>query len=465
MDLTLDAVREALKRRAAAVVSVCDAVRLDRREDGGIRARNASRDRVCRLVSFFVRYILDQPTLREEFKRLVGLDLVRFNSPPAKRVRGEIERMLGVLLQPLNVSVSRAGAGAGGHSLHLSTSPMSRAADYRNALSRLDCEAVDKLPAPRRNRLLTLQRKCLARVSDYEKLVSYDVDYEGGESAQLLLRVHSWLDPAHAMGVRNVKPWLRQDEFDGALYYSDPRGFSLAQVRSAALEVSAILDARLDGQLAKAWIVDRLAAYVQLYAGKRIRDGIIKLSSRQRKSPKVEEQVLRPIIEEFIFYHGYYALTEAQLGADRLRPDILMEGEAAWFLFELKQCGFGKAEKTSAAGIERKLQEAVWKAERYHTLLSPLKGVQPDIYVICFVNGTAEFAGADGAFTGYGHDLSQAGVRFHLRIVNLPPSNDRTKRLRVRTASLVEASGQDAALRIAASGPLRHSGRSSPRKS
>jgi hypothetical protein len=394
--------------------------------------------------------------LKGEFSRLVNLDLAQFKSLPVKRVRADIEQMLGVLLRPLKISVSRGSVRAGSQSVRFSTNPMSRAADYRRELSRLNCQAIDILPAPRRKRLLSLRHKCLARVSDFERLLSYEVDYEGGESAQLLLRILSWLDPAHAAELRDVKPWLREAELEEVFADSDRSGLSPARVSTATLEVYAVLDAHLDGQLTKSRIVDRLAAYIQLYADKRIRDGIIKLKSRQRKSPKVEEQVLRPIVEEFVFYHGYYALTEAQLGADRVRPDILMEEEAAWFLFELKQCGFGKAEKTSAAGIERKLQEAVWKTERYHNLLTPLKGVQPDIYVICFVNGTAEFAGADGAFTGYGHDLSQAGVRFHLRIVNLPPSNDRTKRLRVRTASLVEVSEQGAVPRDCGIGAVSH---------
>jgi len=467
-----ESIRKELRRRTEAITSLCEEMRAhgDSRE---------SQARVHRLVSFMVKYVLSQPVAAREFRRLLNLDTAAFCSLEGHKLRKRLECVLRraakymrsklrslpshghvVAEQPrpwsgLGYELSlpqmlryvdkrlRAGPGTSDPTMwvdHYGRLCFDLLVQVRGILGLNSDPEVDRLG-----------KEYERAKRDIEHLLGYQVDYGGGEAAKLLARVHLGMCPDEARGLYDNRAELLRLQFEKT--YGSAQ-LSIEDIRNATTEVHALLDAFLDEHAAKHYLIERLAAYFLLYAGKRVQDGIDGLKSRQRKSPKIEEQVFRPMVEEFMFHHGYYVLSESQLGAGGLRPDILMQEKAAWFLFELKQCGFGNEQQVSATGIERKLREAVWKAERYHNLLTPLHGVQPDIYVICFVRGTAEFAGVDGALSGHGHDLSQAGVRFHLRIVNLPPSDVGDRRLLIRTASLTEASRQDAASRIAASGPL-----------
>ena len=448
-----ESIRRELRRRAEAITAFCVEMRQQ-------ATSSDSQARLERLVSFMVKYVLSQPVLAVEFRRLLNLDTAKFCSLEGRKLRKRLECILRRATKYMRSKLRSPSHGHvvaeqprqwSGLGFKLSLPQMLRYVDKRLRagpgtsdptmwVDHYDRLCFDLLVQVRGILGLNsdpevdrLGKEYERAKRDIEHLLGYQVDYGGGEAAKLLARVHLGMCPEEARGLYDNQAELLRLHFRKRYGSAE---LSIEDIRNATTEVHALLDALLDEHAAKHYLIERLAAYFLLYAGKRVQDSIDGLKIRQRKSPRIEEQVFRPMVEEFMFRHGYYVLSESQLGVGGLRPDILMQEKAAWFLFELKQCGFGNEQRVSTTGIERKLREAVWKSERYHDLLTPLHGVQPDIYVICFVRGTAEFAGVDGALSGHGHDLSQGGVRFHLRIVNLPLPDGRTKRLRVRIASL-----------------------------
>jgi hypothetical protein len=414
-----------------------------------------------------VKYALSQPLLASEFGRLVNLDTSRLSSPEGLRRCADVEASLLAVVEymgdhlrshretlPVDIDRPQRWAGVSESAAlsgllkaidgelrngSFSDDPALRVSAYEHIVHRLLQPRVELMLGDDAKLEELLQAYRYAKYG-LQHLLGYEVDYAGGLAAQMLARIHHGLCPAEIEAIC--------DEPLKSIGYGLDRTFEVEQpciedIRNAVSEVHALLDAFLDERAAKHYLINRLAAYFQLYASARVFSEADALA--EDESSKVEEHVFHPVVDEFLFNYGYYPLSEVQLGRDRVRPDILSLAPEhdAWFLCELKQSGFGKR-TTTRGDVERKLREAVAKAARYHELLAPLPTVQPDVYVVCFVKGVADFVRADGGRMGYWHEISQQGIQLHIRLVNIPAPGDSSPTLLIRTATLDKTNPQGA---------------------
>ena len=440
MEAAQQATRKALERRAHAAVTFCDEL-LDRlhREDGSV-AGSTSSHRVYKLVSFMVKYILSQPVLREEFKRLANLDLRQADADKAQKLRAEIEGLLGRVLAPVGANVTPSAVVVHGVTYPFSNDPLARLSQYGDELTIRASEAISCAPLKDRGSLEDSRQQCDGKVRELQRLMGYEVDYEGGESARLLLKMHMALCPDEAQQVRDVARWRLSSVIDQEIGVTD--GPPIESIRSAVRDVHAALDVVLDELRTRTALVDRLAAFFQLYSRERVMADVRSLRRKGQRSLRIEEHVFRPLVAEYLFNQGYYPISESQLGRGGSRVDILAQASEAapdvdaWFLYELKQSGFVGGRPPTRGDIERKLHGAVVQATRYRDGLATLRGIRPDVYVICFVKGNARFEDGDDPESSYWHHVVNKGIGFHLRLVNLWSPGHKSPALPVRAAKL-----------------------------
>jgi len=455
-----DTVRKTLRRRAEAVVSFCDELLERLHREDGYTASSTSQARLQRLVSFMVKYVRSQPLLASEFRRLVNLDTSGLSSPEGGKRCAVVEEALLAVVEymdnylrsrpdalPADIDRPRRWAGVQGdlpvsellaatateiRKGEFSSDPDLRIGEYGHIVARLAQPRVH-LQLGESDDLDGLWQAYHEARSRLQHFLGYEVDYAGGMAAQMLAHLHFDLCPDEGAKLydNQLKPIGYRME---SMFEVAPP--SIEDIRNATIEVHALLDAFMDGLAAKRYLVNRLAVWVQMYASAEVSVELETIATR--KSSKVEERVFLPKVDEFLFNHGYYPLSEAQLGAGQLRLDVLAKAPEhdAWFLYELKQSGFGKARKSTQGDIERKLRVAVEKAALYHEWLEQLPMVQPDVYVVCFVKGNARFEGGNDPESGLWHHVARGRARFHLRLVNLRPSEHKGHELSVQASKI-----------------------------
>lgn len=230
---------------------------------------------------------------------------------------------------------------------------------------------LDESLRKRTEDLLSEIRKLIARL---KQLFEFNSRYYGAYAATQLLTAYCILSPEVSAEIRTPGDldmrWRRTE--------ADAWGLASAQGKRgkcAARQVYQYLQSHLTNRLAKQSIIRRFNAYCQLYKCRWLLNQLEELLPR-----KQPEAFLQDFLEEFVFNHGYYPVSEAKLGRGKL--DVLVGAPTgAGFLVEVKQIGWGKEKKTS-----QKTRSAPVQASIYKQRLEGYKNLTPEVYIIIFTN-------------------------------------------------------------------------------
>jgi hypothetical protein len=261
-----------------------------------------------------------------------------------------------------------------------------------------------------------------------EDLVGFGMRYAGCAAAQLLACGFLMCCPS-GLSQLTVSPssrFLVETELGGRDW--SKKRIDAPEMELAVDDVCARLEAATTSRAQRSYFTNRLTAFFTMYGKERIRQLLKDLAEEQ--CTKYEERIFRPLVEELAFNHGLFALPEAQLSGDR--PDIVMQDLDAWYVYELKQLGFGSGRKTEGKTLAL-LTEALSKSHSYREKLSQIQGIQNDVYILLFVNGQASFVDDDRVL-GSRHVVERDGISYQLQLVNVPL--DAPTRIQVNVSKL-----------------------------
>jgi len=273
-----------------------------------------------------------------------------------------------------------------------------------------------------------------------EDLVGFGMRYAGCAAAQLLACGYLKCCPSglSQLAVSPLSRLLVETALRGRGW--PKKRIDAPEMELAVDDVCARLEAVTTSRAQRSYFTNRLTTFFTMYGKERIRQRLNDLA--RTRCTRYEERIFRPLVEELAFDHGLFALPEAQLSGDR--PDIVMQDLDVWYVYELKQLGFGSGRKTEGKTLAL-LTEALSKSHSYREKLSQIRGIQNDVYILLFVNGQASFVDDDRVL-GSRHVVERDGISYQLQLVNVPL--DAPTHIRVQVSKLDRRT----------SGPHRHRG-------
>lgn len=266
-------------------------------------------------------------------------------------------------------------------------------------------------------------------LEELRKVVEFDIRRSGHDAAQALAQVYRSHVPAADQSLE-LSPVARLSML--ATSPLDNGSIDVESTRAAISDVCALLRQTLTSQQVRRYLTDRLCSFLALYGRPQLEARLKQLSSKQGK--RVEEQVFRPLVEEFVFNHGVYAIAEAQLGNRRI--DLLLHDADACYLYELKQWGYGSRPESSSA-VAAKIREALKQTDAYMGRLKAYPRLANEAHILVFVNSIAEFVGADGTPHGTEYTVERDGSLRHIRIVACP-LEDSARPFKVQLSDLID---------------------------
>lgn len=245
--------------------------------------------------------------------------------------------------------------------------------------------------------LLSEIRELVARM---KQLLEFNIRYSGAYAATQLRNAYHTQSPE---GIEKIRapgdfldmPW--RTAIAGALRLASAQG---KRGKRAARQVYQYLQSHLSNRLAKQSVIRRFKAYCQLYKCRWLLDQLKELPPK-----KQPEAFLQDFLEEFVFNHGYYPISEAKLGRGRL--DVLVTvPTGADFLIEVKQIGWGRGKKTI-----QKTRSALVQASIYKQRLEGYETLTPEVYITVF---TDKYRVIDGE-----QPIRKLGIDFYVEIIPL----------------------------------------------
>ena len=272
----------------------------------------------------------------------------------------------------------------------------------------------------------TISRFKLDALAD---LAGFGMRYAGCDAAQLLASVFLKCCPSgiSELTLSRLSQLLVDPRLAGRRW-SNASHIDAHEMELAVDDVCARLEAATTSRAQRLYFTSRLTTYFTMYGKERVRERLEALA--RQSCTRYEERIFRPLVEELAFNHGLFAMPEVQLAGDR--PDIVMQEMDAWYVYELKQLGFGSGPKTEKKALSL-LTEGMSKSHSYREKLSPMQGIQNDVYILLFVNGQASFVD-DGTLSAR-HVIERDGISYQLQLVNVPLKTP-THRIRIPVSEL-----------------------------
>lgn len=193
-------------------------------------------------------------------------------------------------------------------------------------------------------------------------LETFQHRYTGTEAALKIYNLYYRINPSAPIHLNRDIPHSRM---------SFLASVSVAEYAKCCSVVYNYLRHKITTSLSKQAIIKRFAAYMELY---RLDD----FADLQDTEP---EKVFQKEFEQFIFFHGLYPISEAQLNTGRL--DTLSNNYDQSFLCELKQIGYG-SDRAYPSKIREKLKKSITQSPAYHLRLTGYPNLASDVYIIAF---------------------------------------------------------------------------------
>lgn len=143
----------------------------------------------------------------------------------------------------------------------------------------------------------------------------------------------------------------------------------IEKIKQSFVKVHNTLKLGLTEKQTKIAVVERFITYMEFFTNKEL-----------FKSSKTKvEKLFQKEFEQFVFFNGYYPISEANLASGRL--DTLIVNKRETILFEFKQFGFDKSKRITESKI-RKLFNGISQLNFYHRLLTSFPNLVDNINLI-----------------------------------------------------------------------------------